>query len=70
MEAPSSRFSAARAGPQKAATRNDSDGDSEPDAAGDIKTHFRVCRFMMETGTTELLGHEEFKFKSFHFFSF
>lgn len=38
------------AGPQRGAVRQDSDGDSEPDAAGDIKTHFRVCRFVMETG--------------------
>lgn len=53
MEGPSSRLNAIDAGPQKVAIRKDSDGDSEPDAAGDIKTHFRVCRFMMETGTTE-----------------
>lgn len=53
MEGPSSRLNAIDAGPQKVAIRKDSDGDSEPDAAGDIKTHFRLCRFMMETGTTE-----------------
>lgn len=37
----------------------DSDGDSDPDAAGDIKTHFRVCRFMMETGKREPVAHGE-----------
>lgn len=51
MEGPSSRLNAAEAGPPNLTTRLDSGGDSEPDGAGDIKTHFRVCRFMMETGT-------------------
>lgn len=51
MEGPSSRLNVADAGPRKLATRRGSGGDSDPDAAGDVKTHFRVCRFMMETGT-------------------
>lgn len=51
MEGPSSRSNVVEAGPGKLATRQGSGGDSDPDAAGDIKTHFRVCRFMMETGT-------------------
>ncbi|CAF95651.1 unnamed protein product [Tetraodon nigroviridis] len=50
MDGPSSRLNAFEAGPQKVANRKDSEADSEPDAAGDIKTHFRVCRFVMETG--------------------
>lgn len=78
MEGPSSRLNAIEAGPQKVAIRKNSDGDSEADVAGDIKTHFRVCRFMMETGSTELLVHEEFKYfttspalkLSLHLFSF
>ena len=59
MEGPSSRLNAIETRPQKVAICKDSDGDSEPDAAGDIKTHFRVCRFMMETGTTEILVYEK-----------
>lgn len=51
MDGPSSRLNAFEAGPQKVANRKDSEADSEPDAAGDIKTHFRVCRFVMETGS-------------------
>lgn len=50
MEGPSSRLNEVEAGPRKLATRQGSGGDSDPDAAGDLKTHFRVCRFMMETG--------------------
>ncbi|XP_034447882.1 cyclin-Q [Hippoglossus hippoglossus] len=51
MEAPSSRPSATPdATPWLAGRRHSSGGESECDPARDTKTHFRVCRFIMETG--------------------
>ncbi|XP_040921553.1 cyclin-Q [Toxotes jaculatrix] len=50
MEGPSSRLSAGRDGPPWLAGRRDSDGDAESDPARDTRTHFSVCRFIMETG--------------------
>lgn len=50
MEGPSSRLPTAKDGPRWLAAKRDSGGDGESDPARDIKTHFRVCRFIMETG--------------------
>ncbi|CAB1436313.1 unnamed protein product [Pleuronectes platessa] len=51
MEAPSSRPSATPDAPGWPAGRRPlSGGESECDPARDTKTHFRVCRFIMETG--------------------
>ncbi|XP_076022433.1 cyclin-Q [Genypterus blacodes] len=50
MEGPSSRLSGTHGRPVSLAGRRDSSGDAEADPARDLKTHFRVCRFIMETG--------------------
>ncbi|XP_051281158.1 cyclin-Q [Dicentrarchus labrax] len=51
MEGPSSRLPATtQDGPLWLAGRTDSGRDAESDPARDIKTQFRVCRFIMETG--------------------
>lgn len=50
MEGPSSRLPANQDGALCPAGRRDSGVDAECDPARDIKTHFRVCRFIMETG--------------------
>ncbi|KAG8002411.1 Cyclin-related protein FAM58A, partial [Nibea albiflora] len=50
MEGPSSRGPAAKDGALLLAGRRDSCGDGESDSARDSKTHFRVCRFIMDTG--------------------
>uniref|UniRef100_A0A3P8TIW5 Cyclin-Q n=1 Tax=Amphiprion percula TaxID=161767 RepID=A0A3P8TIW5_AMPPE len=50
MEGPSSRLSAAPDGALRLAARRDSGGEAETDLGRDMKTHFRVCRFIMETG--------------------
>ncbi|XP_008302260.1 cyclin-Q [Stegastes partitus] len=51
MEGSSSRVSASLPdGALRKATRRDSSGDAETDPGRDMKTHFRVCRFIMETG--------------------
>lgn len=50
MEGPSSRLSDTQGGPLSPAGRRASGGGAESDQAQDTKTHFRVCRFIMETG--------------------
>ncbi|XP_071774831.1 cyclin-Q [Centroberyx gerrardi] len=50
MEGPSSRLSGTPDGPTWLAGRRGSGEDAETDPARDTKTHFRVCRFIMETG--------------------
>lgn len=50
MEGPSSRLSDTQDGPLWLAGRRASGGGAESDHALDTKTHFRVCRFIMETG--------------------
>ncbi len=50
MEGPSSRLPPTQDGALCPAGRRDSGADAECDPARDIKTHFRVCRFIMETG--------------------
>nr|XP_046253409.1 cyclin-Q [Scatophagus argus] len=50
MEGPSSCLPATKDGPLWLAGKRDSGGDGESDPTRDIKTHFRVCRFIMETG--------------------
>lgn len=54
MEGPSSRILATADGPLLLAFKRDFGGDGESDPAQDIKTHFRVCRFVMETGSVKL----------------
>lgn len=53
MEGPSSRAAAAGLGALRPADRRDSCGDGEADPGRDTKTHFRVCRFIVEIGDTE-----------------
>uniref|UniRef100_A0A3Q4BPS1 Cyclin-Q n=1 Tax=Mola mola TaxID=94237 RepID=A0A3Q4BPS1_MOLML len=50
MEGPSFRSSSTKDGPRWLAARRDSGVDGESDPGQDIKTHFRVCRFILETG--------------------
>lgn len=53
MEGPSSRLAASEEGPRRLAARRDSGGDGDCEPARDVKTHFRVCRFIMETGSSD-----------------
>ncbi|XP_075902041.1 cyclin-Q [Nelusetta ayraudi] len=47
MEGPSSRRDGA---PRLLATRRSSAGDGDSEPGRDVKTHFRVCRFIMDSG--------------------
>lgn len=53
MEGPSSRLAAREEGPRRFAAWRDSAGDGDCEPARDVKTHFRVCRFIMETGSSD-----------------
>uniref|UniRef100_A0A3P9LGX1 Cyclin-Q n=1 Tax=Oryzias latipes TaxID=8090 RepID=A0A3P9LGX1_ORYLA len=50
MEGPSRRLSASLDGASKLLERRGSEGDAETETSRDTRTHFRVCRFIMEIG--------------------
>lgn len=50
MEGPSFLLSAAPEGDPRASGQRDTRGDAGSEPTWDMKTHFRVCRFIMESG--------------------
>lgn len=56
MEGPSSLLAATHDGPLWLAGRIESGAVAESDSARDMKIHFRVCRFIMETGNPQGSG--------------